>query len=345
MKTPFQTLLKFSMACVVLLLHKSGHADALQDYLPSAKYEVFSAGVDQLKAGNYAPIDMAANDLELLWSYYLWAQGDISKRIADRLAVIPGHAQYVADMVETITTTEYNQRQPVPAFSGRMPRAYAFRILDELGELGTPEAIQQIGRFLWDKRNPDFTENPFNGMLMPNMFNSRFAVRALNKALGDKSPIAGKFDASEMIEPGEYSAQIIREWWASDASLPFRQPLPGVPLPDIVRNPPKVPHVDLERYKPSPPRPLQPTIRLPRKEPSPEVTAKVKKMIEDNRTRKPHPRALPSRPSPIRALAPNAEKPSTPQSTSRSQLWQLGLIATASLACLLWLHLRSTNYK
>ncbi|MGV3660832.1 MAG: hypothetical protein ACO1TE_11630 [Prosthecobacter sp.] len=285
----------------------------------------------------------------MLWSYYL-ASSDNTVRgvVAAQLAAIPGHAQYVGDMVEMITNTTYDIYKPVQPYAGTMPRDYAFRILDSLGTLATPEAIQQIGRFLYDNRNPEMGGDLVTGRIRPLAVNSRFALRALNNAIGDKSPIAGKVGAVEMAEPGEYYAQVIREWWASDASLPFRQPLPGVALPEIVKNPPKLPHVNLDRFKPPPPGPPGQVLDMGRPKVTPEARAEAERMRK-RRLEKPDPWP-PRRPGESSAAAmplpvpPVAATPTpTPTPAASSMLdgkWHYWLLAAALLLIPVWLATR-----
>jgi hypothetical protein len=319
------------------------HAEALYDFMPPERYTILLEGLKQLRAGNAEAVQTAAasHDLQMLWSYYMasWSDKNDLAVVAAQLAAIPGHAQYAGDMIESITNTTYDIYKPVQAYGGTMPRDYAFRLLDRLGTLATPEAIQQIGRFLDDVRNPEMGGDMVTGRIRPLAANSRYALRALNKAVGEASPIAGKVSAMEMAEPGEYSAQVIREWWASDASLPFRQPLPGVALPDIVRNPRKVPHVNLDRFKPPPPRPPRGiNMGLPKVTPQAQAETERRRKRELERMNAyPPPRAL--TPPASAMLAPPAAAVPAPSSMLDSK-WLYLLLATALLAVPVWLAVR-----
>jgi hypothetical protein len=311
-------------------------ADALGNYMLPERANQVSKTWQQLKAGNDETVKAAAaaGDLEMLWALYLdaWGNKEIRTVIAAQLAAIPGHAQYAADMVESITNTTYDIYKPVQQYGGIMPRNYAFRILDSLGTLATPEAIQQIGRFLDDVRNPEMGGDLVTGRIRPLAANSSYALRALNNALGDQSPIAGKVNAVEMAEPGPYYAQVIREWWASDASLPFRQPLPGVALPEIVKNPPKLPHVNLDRYKPLPLGPPL-VINMGPHKATPQAKAEAQRML-NRPPKKPHPFALPSR-----TYTPPAAVVPAPSSMLDSK-WFYLLLAPILLLIPVWLATR-----
>ncbi len=144
---------------------------------------------------------------------------EIKDKAFEFLSRIPGHAKYLGDRIEAASNISENKNARIRGLKG-------------LAELGTPEAIQQIGRFMFDDRCPEY--NPawsYEGSLRPHP-NAWVAAAALNKALKDKSPSR----SFGYFGPEAYAA--IQAWWRSDASLPYRQQLPGVELPENVRNPP-----------------------------------------------------------------------------------------------------------
>ncbi len=146
---------------------------------------------------------------------------DIRAKATEYLSLIPGHAKYLGDKVETASDVPNNS-------SDR--EAY----LELLGLLGSKEAIQQIGRFMFDERRPEHNPQIQYTDYQPPPPNKVLAIWAMRWALKDKAPVSvdksGIFSNTEMYK--------IEDWWRSDASLPYRQQLPGVELPVNVRQPP-----------------------------------------------------------------------------------------------------------
>ncbi|MBL9132009.1 MAG: hypothetical protein JNG86_12460 [Verrucomicrobiaceae bacterium] len=149
---------------------------------------------------------------------------DIVSFVAQTMGKIPGHAKYQGDLVEADSTN--------PDRSGW--RVLRLRML---GRLGTPEAVQQIGRFMFDTRNPGVDSLLPSGDYTPPLSNSAYAYFELAHALRDKSPV--RMDLGPLKYEDKMKAyDTMVAWWRSEASLPWRQPLPGVELPEIVRHPP-----------------------------------------------------------------------------------------------------------
>ncbi len=165
---------------------------------------------------------------------------------AKYLALIPGHAKRLGDRIEIASNT-------------LSPKNERIRFLARLGQLGTPEAIQQIGRFMDDDRNPEVPPNA----IQPSDYdlpapNYSYATAAMHEALKDNSPV--KLGPSGYFMGDNY--ETIQAWWRSDSSLPYRQQLPGVELPENVRHPPSAAEVAAKRkaandaLNAEPPQPL-----------------------------------------------------------------------------------------
>lgn len=84
-----------------------------------------------------------------------------------------------------------------------------------LGEIASPEAIAELGRFLFDERNPEGDLPPDSGLnAVPN---SLRAANAMGAALGDKPRIKSR-------KPGGYGpteVHALQKWWQSPAANEF----------------------------------------------------------------------------------------------------------------------------
>ncbi|MBL9133640.1 MAG: hypothetical protein JNG86_20690 [Verrucomicrobiaceae bacterium] len=184
------------------------------------------------------------------------ARDALNKRIqaaaGEKLRSMPGHARFLADEIARLGPSNPGRRQD------------CFRCL---GQLGGKEAVQQIGRFMYEEfivdlapqrqlkefgSNPTATKGiPFlecgtqNELRKPES-NDRMAALAMHYALGADTPCVSMFPGATWVPA---SAPVIEKWWRSDASLPYRQQLPGVELPEMVRNPPSAAEVEARRQE------------------------------------------------------------------------------------------------
>lgn len=206
-------------------------------------------GDDELARGNLAPVETAIQrqDLRSLWYYYrraleerYWPAGSggnglmsnqktlnaaVAERAASGLRQIPGHALFLADEVEALS------QRPFPPYAAVEVR----QVFHVLGALGSPEAIQQIARFLDDQRDFYAAAPPSDvplmcGFVTPAYPTSVHAANALHQALGEKSPLFGKVSPRTPLL-GDGVAEMQR-WWHSWQARSCRQQLPGVPLPE-----------------------------------------------------------------------------------------------------------------
>ncbi len=97
--------------------------------------------------------------------------------------------------------------------------------LRQLDLLGSMDAIQQIGRFLEDTRNPDHATAMFmiNSGMSPPQRNLVGAASALILALGDAAP----------VQLSDADMHTLQEWWKSDAAKRYRDWTyeNGLPMP------------------------------------------------------------------------------------------------------------------
>jgi len=245
--------------CLVVLTEGSASGSDLDPQRDSRRWEADG----RLQRGDLSPIDVAfqKHDLRELWYFYDKASAqqyagrtqseasELQKTLTEKdfevlnarikahagelLAQIPGHAKLLGDEIETASNA--------PASYGSRSEQIRIHNFFSLERLASPEAIQQIGRFLDDERNPNEELGSAGGSTgpMPNSFN---AVYALDHALGKNSPFQGKRLEGGMLEPEQMRA--LKAWWRSDASLSYRQPLPGAALPEYR-------HYDYKRTTPA----------------------------------------------------------------------------------------------
>gem|GEM_PF-5541609 len=202
-----------------------------------------------IATGDFSPITEAFNerDLDLIWSYYRGsdyllyhtfkpvtpemmaaASGEQKKRYvlmqereklaASYLLQIPEHARHVGDWIERSLTQKDSS-------TGRDLRISA------MGQLGSDEVIVELGRFIFDDRNPDVT-----GPVPP---------LALGVPLTIKYQAAGylegvlrrKQDIGDEIKTPEFNPdwfKMVQNWWLKSAeATPYRRKLAdsGVVLP------------------------------------------------------------------------------------------------------------------
>ncbi|MBL9133643.1 MAG: hypothetical protein JNG86_20705 [Verrucomicrobiaceae bacterium] len=159
---------------------------------------------------------------------------EIRERSREALESIPGHAKAFGDEVDALANVTGSQEVVERAQNRR------HILIHSLGDLGSPECIQQIGRFLLDERSPiPDGWKPYTGtMVFAPIWGpsapSNVAVFAMDSALGENSPWkpyrqgAGGF-VNVTFELKKY----LQDWWRSEESAKYRVRLPGVePPPD-----------------------------------------------------------------------------------------------------------------
>lgn len=234
---------------VALLWSMSAQATDFGMFMRSEENTAFDIMRQTVRNGDLSPIATLVQQRDLFQLWGLWnetrSRPEAHAAIETALTNIPGHAQYLADIVEKLTMEGDMYPDAFKPYKGEIDPWARFYFLQMLGELASPEAIQQLGRFLYDERNPGIRSHPL-GMGEQRSYNKSSAVMAFNNALKEMSPLYGKVGKAQYNHTDQYPyyKQQLLEWWASDSSLPFRQKLPGVDLPEIVRQPPKLPHVD-----------------------------------------------------------------------------------------------------
>ena len=232
---PFLSLMIGVLASVSLFNLKA--ADERQADLRVAR--------ERVKAGDMNVVSeaAAAKDFSILYSIFSMATGNqMEKTEATRLAdltrqalvAIPGHAKYLADQIDTLSNLKGTSQQ----------RQKYFLLL---GRLGSPEAIQQAGRFLDDERNPEADRNLIQRDVVyrPNNAMAWWALQ--NLVMDDldlpseikKQYKGGNFGLGMQVEAATHA------WWESDKSLPYRQG-PNAetkPPPSVKQMPSVTPHV------------------------------------------------------------------------------------------------------
>jgi|GEM_PF-3575112 len=203
-----------------------------------------------VRQGNFTPIDaaFAKKDIEVLWGYFNGSQGsevyhvfnkvtpamlaratDNLERYRYRMVIarqeyagnylkqIPGHARLIGDLIEnSASVVDMNSE-----------RCHWFECLSRLA---SDESIAQLGRFLFDKRNPDKGSKKY---YMEPSANEFYAAVWLQTGLGDKSPLG----RGDLRYGGDKK---LREWWlTSPDAAPYRQGL----LASSVTLPPDYPMV------------------------------------------------------------------------------------------------------
>lgn len=231
--------------------------------------------------GDFSPIDEAFKDrdLDLLWSYYRGADyllyhtfkrvtpemkaaatgekkrhyllmQEREKLAASYLLQIPEHARHVGEWIER----SLNQKD---SSSGRGLR------LSALGQLGSDEAIVELGRFIFDGRNPDVT-GPLPPLTLGVPKTVKYeAAGYLIGLLRNKPGIAAEIKATPPSGKGWFEKT--QNWWLhSEEAAPYRRKLAdaGYVLP-----PGYPPMKELEGAKstiaPSPTPPLKQTGSAP----------------------------------------------------------------------------------
>lgn len=192
--------------------------------------------------GDFSPITEAFNDrdLDLLWSYYRGSDyllyhtfkpvtsemiaaateeqkkryllmQEREKLAASYLLQIPKHARHVGDWIER-SLTQKNLS------SGRDLRISA------MGQLGSDEVMVELGRFLFDDRNPDVT-GPVPPLTLGVPLTTKYqAAGYLIGALRNKPGIAAEIKAAAPSAPGWFERT--QNWWLkSEEAAPYRRKL------------------------------------------------------------------------------------------------------------------------
>lgn len=199
-------------------------------------------GVKKLRS--YESLPLLYNLLRLEDTHQFHEQGPALRAILiANISAIPGHAKYLGDNIDK------NSNEP---FTGGS-RGTDFSLLTSVA---SPEAVAELGRFLFDDRNPDkaikdkFPDDDGGGFyLFPN---SETAANCLGIVLGDKSPVKD-------LRPGNYGTTEVRQmqqWWNSPEGLAFRSVSPVVA-------PPKTPPLPIAEA-PTPETPMKEVKQAPK---------------------------------------------------------------------------------
>ncbi|MBL9184805.1 MAG: hypothetical protein JNN17_21850 [Verrucomicrobiaceae bacterium] len=127
----------------------------------------------------------------------------VREQVRQRISSIPGHTNFLVEGIE----------ESSKLLGGDRLRSSNINLL---GTIGSMEAIQQLGRFLFDDRNlegPDFYPDDACGVNPRPQPNSSLAARSLRNSLGDAAP-----PPHNMLD-----VQAMRAWWQEEAGRPYRE--------------------------------------------------------------------------------------------------------------------------
>ncbi|MFO1439975.1 MAG: hypothetical protein U1F81_16750 [Verrucomicrobiaceae bacterium] len=127
----------------------------------------------------------------------------VREQVRQRISSIPGHTNFLVEGIE----------ESSKLIGGDRVRSSN---LDLLGTIGSMEAIQQLGRFLFDDRNlegPDFYPDDACGVNPRPQPNSSLATKSLHDSLGDAAP----------PPHNQLNVEAMRAWWLSEAGRPYRE--------------------------------------------------------------------------------------------------------------------------
>ncbi|MBL9133641.1 MAG: hypothetical protein JNG86_20695 [Verrucomicrobiaceae bacterium] len=154
----------------------------------------------------------------------------IRERARAILESIPGHAKSLGDEIDRLGNITGSQDVVERAQNNRG------ELFSLLASLGSPESIQQIGRFMLDDRRPlpEGWKPPPVVVYSPPWTPASLSDMAMeiDRALGDASPLKRLKDLPSI---GRFGIQkkYMQDWWRSEESAKYRVPLPGVePPPD-----------------------------------------------------------------------------------------------------------------
>lgn len=198
----------------------------------------------QLIKGNFTPLDQSFQnkDIRLLWavfgnSTYPWDKEpnreQIHARARELLLRSPGAEEYLGNVIEEASTN--HQKSNI--------RGKSFSLL---GQLGSPKAIAQLGRFILDDRNPlppwIIPGKTFGPTPNPN---SMWAGWALNEALGEESPWKPYRNQNGQVFQSPAApllTDVMKQWWIETGSKKYGLGIPPAvhPTPKPVAQPPPV---------------------------------------------------------------------------------------------------------
>lgn len=239
-----------------------------------------------LSQGDMSPLRRAFEEknVKLLWAHTLGFDTSVMTREQNRaisaeaaryLSQIPGHTQIIIDRIEAaaeqtkdIRVDEKHQivgleklpetEEQLKAWESLANRARitTAREFNELDQLGSIECVQTLMTYLDDVRCIGLdTGGSGGGYWLPDP-NNRRAVRSLQRILKDQSP------AKDLMPEGggswpklEPILKRFKQWWASDASKPWRGTIYNTSRSHLLPGTPDVPRApDAGRPGLEPPR-------------------------------------------------------------------------------------------
>jgi hypothetical protein len=213
-----------------------------------------------IRQHDFAPIDeaFAAKDIKLLWHYYIGSYQlnfqlyhritaerlkDAEEKLKNEpqelagmklafersqyagryLQQIPGHARLIGDMIEE---TLYRR-----AGGGGMRRSY-FECLWRLGQEGSDECIEQLGRYLFDLRDPGFRPldpafpklSPYDTRGVPNTVQSN-AIGSMMAVIRPRFHVGESWVDERKLPMKGYEEKVQNWWLTSEQAAPYRRSL------------------------------------------------------------------------------------------------------------------------
>ena len=233
-----------AIACFFILLTiYSLHAAQSEEEI-RLDHRVADAKAQFLK-GDYASIDQAAKDHDLLMLWHIFRSASrareqraelwdaVESRVRQALLSHPDHATFLGNKLEGFSTD--HTKNPL--------RERYFKLL---GAFGGPDAIAQLGRFILDDRNPmppyiipGKTVGPYPSP------NSMWAAWALNEALEEESPWKPYRDKNGHVFQSPTAPlldEIMKQWWIETGSKKYGLGIQAAvhPTPKPVAQPPPV---------------------------------------------------------------------------------------------------------
>jgi hypothetical protein len=195
----------------------------------------------ELRVGNFQVLDSLAGreSLPLLYNLLLLAERrqfgenslSVQSLLVPRISAIPEHAKYLADDIERRSSEA----------GGLQGRENDFTLLTMVG---SREALAELGRFLFDDRNPErerAEKLPPSEVTFALLPNSLMAANGIGRILGPQSPVQER--------PGFYGPEQvrkIREWWTSLEGEAFRTGFATSRPPD---EPPRMEPVQIKEQR------------------------------------------------------------------------------------------------
>jgi hypothetical protein len=218
-----------------------------------------------IRKHDFSPIDeaFAAKDIKLLWDYYIGSYNldfqlyeritaerlknaeETLKNDPERLAgmklsfersqyashylrQIPGHARLIGDLIEAKLRPHAEKMAPLTTYTECLMR---------LGQDGSDECIVQLGRYLFDERDPGFRPyDPKYPIVSPyDTRGDRNPVK--NTAIGSMMAIirprlhVGESWVDELKQPLQGYEVKVQNWWlTSEQAAPYRRSLAALGL-------------------------------------------------------------------------------------------------------------------